>query len=140
MDDDAEEFIINISNNTVKILINYMEKFKLFDEKITLSFAMATCTNISFIKLENYTNFLKNSQLNEAIKLIYEIYDQGYSVMDILDNYFLFIKSTNLLNEYEKYKIIPYICKYITIFHNIHEDDIELALFTNNMIKILCNH
>ena len=138
IDDDAEEFIINISNNTVKILINYMEKFKLFDEKITLEFAMATCTNISFIKLEKYTNFLKNNQLNDAIKLIYEIYDQGYSVMDILDNYFLFIKSTNLLNELEKYKIIPYICKYITIFHNIHEDDIELSLFTNNMIKILC--
>jgi DNA polymerase III delta prime subunit len=140
MDDDAEEFIINISNNTVKILINYMEKFKLFDEKITLEFAMKTCTNISFIKLENYTNFLKKSNLTEAIKLIYEIYDQGYSVMDILDNYFLFIKSTTLLNEAEKYKIIPYICKYITIFHNIHEDDIELSLFTNNMIKILCDN
>jgi DNA polymerase III delta prime subunit len=140
IDDDAEEFVINISNNTVKILINYMEKFKLFDEKITLEFAMSTCTNISFVKLEKYTIFLKNSQLNEAINLIYEIYDQGYSVMDILDNYFLFIKSTNLLSELEKYKIIPYICKYITIFHNIHEDDIELALFTNNVIKILCSN
>jgi DNA polymerase III delta prime subunit len=140
IDDDAEEFVINISNNTVKILINYMEKFKLFDEKITLDFAMSTCTNISFVKLEKYTIFLKNSQLNEAINLIYEIYDQGYSVMDILDNYFLFIKSTNLLSELEKYKIIPYICKYITIFHNIHEDDIELALFTNNIIKILCSN
>jgi hypothetical protein len=116
-----------------------MEKFKLFDEKITLEFAMATCTNISFLKLENYTKFLKNSNLNESIKLIYDIYDQGYSVMDILDNYFLFIKSTNILSELEKYKIIPHICKYITVFHNIHEDDIELALFTNNMIKILCD-
>jgi hypothetical protein len=57
--------------------------------------------------------------------------------MDIIDNYFLFIKSTNLLSEEEKYKIIPYICKYITIFHNIHEDEIELALFTNNLIVCL---
>lgn len=36
IEDDAQEFIINISNNTVKILINYMEKFKLLNEKITL--------------------------------------------------------------------------------------------------------
>ena len=57
--------------------------------------------------------------------------------MDIIDNYFLFVKNTNLLNENEKYKIIPYICKYITIFHNIHEDEIELALFTNNIINEL---
>ena len=55
--------------------------------------------------------------------------------MDILDNYFLFVKITDLLTETEKYDIIPYICKYITIFYNVHEDEIELALFTNNLIS-----
>ena len=58
--------------------------------------------------------------------------------MDILDNYFVFIKSTSILNEDEKYKTIPYICKYITVFHDIHEDEIELALFTNNLCQALC--
>lgn len=57
--------------------------------------------------------------------------------MDILDNYFLFVKSTIILSETEKYDIIPFICKYITIFHNIHEDEIELSLFTNNLINII---
>jgi hypothetical protein len=47
----------------------------------------------------------------------------------------LFIKSTNMLTEEEKYKIIPLLCKYITIFHNIHEDEIELSIFTNNLIQ-----
>jgi hypothetical protein len=75
--------------------------------------------------------------LKDSIGILYEIYDKGYSVMDILDNYFLFVKTTPLLNEMEKYKIIPIICKYITIFHNIHEDEIELALFTNNLIQNL---
>ena len=56
--------------------------------------------------------------------------------MDILDNYFTFIKVTTLLSEDDKYKIIPYICKYITVFHNVHEDDIELALFTNNLVQL----
>jgi len=133
---EAENFILNVSNNTVKILINYMEKFKLIDEKITLELATKTCTNISFFTLDEYTSLLKTGNLNEAIKLIYEIYDKGYSVMDILDNYFLFIKSASSVTEDQKYKITPYICKYITIFHNIHEDEIELAVFTNDLIKV----
>ena len=56
--------------------------------------------------------------------------------MDILDNFFLFTKITSIVNEDIKYEIIPIICKYITVFHNIHEDEIELALFTNNLYSI----
>ena len=78
-----------------------------------------------------------NKQTNEAVSLMYSIYDQGYSVIDILDNYFTFIKQTHLLSEEQKYKIIPYICKYIEIFYNIHEDVIELALFTSNLVCVL---
>ena len=137
IDQDAENFIVSVSNNTVKILINYMEKFKLLNKRITLNLATQLCTNISFLTFEDYTNKILNLQLQSAIQIIYELYEKGYSVMDILDNYFLFIKITNILSEDQKYKIIPYLCKYITIFHNIHEDEIELALFTNNLIKIL---
>ena len=78
-------------------------------------------------------------ELKKAIYLISELYDKGYSVMDILDNYFIFVKSSTILNEEQKFKIIPCICKYITIFHNIHEDEIELSLFTNNIIETLSN-
>jgi len=137
IDPDAEEFIINISNKTAKILINYMEKFKLLNEHITLNLTVKLCSNISFLSFEEYTKLIKNKNLSQSIKLIYEIYDKGYSVMDILDNYFFYVKNTTILNEKEKYDVIPYICKYITVFHNIHEDEIELALFTNNLIEIL---
>jgi DNA polymerase III delta prime subunit len=137
IDDDAEQFIINVSNNTVKLLVNYMEKFKLIDQRITLPLAMQLCSNISFGTFEEYTQLIKQRNTVDAIRMIYEIYDKGYSVMDILDNYFLFIKTTTLLSEDDKYTIIPYICKYITVFHDIHEDEIELALFTNNLVSCL---
>jgi len=133
----AEDFILNVCNNTAKILINYMEKFKLLNTPITLELANSMCTNISFVIFEKYNNYLKEKNLKGAIKLLNGVYDKGYSVMDILDNYFLFIKITQNLSEEEKYKIIPVICKYITIFHNIHEDEIELSLFTNNLIQLL---
>ena len=135
---EAKEFIISISNNSVRVIINYLEKFKLLSKNITYDIAINVCTNISFNDFIKYTNLCRDkNNLVDAINLINAIYDRGYSVMDILDNYFLFLKSTNILNEMEKYLIIKLLCKYITIFYNIHEDEIELVLFTNNLIKIL---
>ena len=135
--EDAEEFILNISNNTVKVLINYMEKFLLLNQPITFELANMLCSNISFVIFEEYTKYIIQGELNKAIGLVYDLVDKGYSVMDVLDNYFMFIKSTNMLSEEQKYNIIPCICKYITIFHNVHEDEIELSLFTNNIIQLL---
>ena len=137
IDDDAEQFILNVCNNTAKILINYMEKFKLLDQHVNLELANDVCTNISFHIFQEYTQYLKDKQLTRATLLLYNLYDKGYSVMDILDNYFLFVKITNMLSEDQKYNFIPIICKYITVFHNIHEDEIELALFSNNLCKTM---
>jgi len=134
---EATDFILSISNNSIRILINYLEKFKLLECYIDINVAASICTNIAFQDFVTYTDLCKNKQdFRSAIDLIYTLFDKGYSVMDILDSYFLFIKTTTMLTEDEKYKIIPLICKYITMFYNIHEDEIELALFTNNLITL----
>ena len=142
---DVEDYIISISNNSVRVISNYLEKFKLMsintntntNTTITMDLAISSCTNISYKEFDNYTLFCKRDKdIIEAIKVIYSIFERGYSVMDILDNYFMYIKTTSLLTEDEKYKIIPQICKYITIFNTIHEDEIELTLFTSNIISI----
>jgi DNA polymerase III delta prime subunit len=133
---DAQKFILNISNVSIRILINYLEKIKILNSHIDLSIVKLLCTNISFHIFEEYTQSITEKKLKECIKILYSLYDQGYSVMDILDNYFLFIKTTNLIDETNKYKITKILCKYMTIFHNIHEDEIELSLFTNNLIEL----
>ena len=131
------EFIISVSNKSIRIIINYLEKFKLLDQEITIELANQVCTNISFFEFNQYTSICKEEKdLRKAVAFIYNLSNRGYSVMDILDNYFVYLKNTTLLTEEEKYDIIPCICKYITIFNNVHEDDIELAHFTNNLIQI----
>ena len=86
--------------------------------------------------LQNYTIYwFKEKNYKKAIEIIFKIYDKGYSVLDILDNYFSFIKITDLLNEEQKYNTIKFICRYISIFYKIHENKVELAFFTNNLIK-----
>ena len=134
IEDKAKEFIISLCNNSVRTLISYLEKFKLLNSYVTYDIAVNTCTNISFNDFHKYIYFCINNDLTKAIELLYNIYDRGYSVIDILDNLYLFIKITDIIEEEKKYIIIKCICKYITIFYNIHENEIELALLTNNLI------
>ena len=133
----AENFILNICNNSIRLLINYLEKFKLLNISIDEKKVKEICTNISFYEFENYTNaWYIEKNLQKSIKLIYSIYNKGYSVMDILDSYFSFIKITNIIEEEVKYKIIIFILKYIAVFHTLHENDVELVIFTNELLKI----
>ena len=135
--DEIQKFIISISNKSLKLVINYLEKIKLMDVPITLDLVKSICTNISFSDFQDYIHYCKNEKnLKASIAILYKLFDTGYSVIDILDTFFLFIKITDLLSEEEKYTIFPIICKYITLFHNVHEDEIELAFFTNNLIRI----
>ena len=133
----AEKFILTICNNSIRLLINYLEKFKLLDSKITLKQAKDICTNISFFEFEKYTKlWYEKSDLKKAKEIIISIYSKGYSVMDILDSYFEFIKHTSLLPEKVKFKIIKIICTYISLFHTLHENYIELIFFTNDLINL----
>ena len=112
-----------------------MEKFNLLDEKITLEKAKQICTNISFYDFEKYTKeWYSNRNINTSVKIIKSIFDKGYSVMDILDSYFQFIKITHMLDEYEKYRCIKIICAYISRFHTQHEDEIELIFLTHDLM------
>jgi len=133
---EADEFILSICNNSVRILINYLEKIKIINCYVDRELVHKLCTNISYTIFDDYTNCILNKKLTDGIKILYNLYDEGYSVMDILDNYFLYIKITNLLSENIKYKLTSLVCKYIIYFHNVHEDELELALFTNNFVNL----
>ena len=136
---DVSEFIVSVCNGSIRILINYLEKFKLLGKHIDVELASQICTNISFKELTCYTNACMSGDISGAIDIINSFVVKGYSVTDILDSYFAYLKHTDILTEDIKYRTIPYICKYITIFHNIHEDEIELIFFTNNFISLLAD-
>ena len=135
LEKNVEKYILKACNNSIRLLINFLEKFHLFGEAITEQCANEICSNINYYEFEKYTYAIMNKNLKSAISIINNLYLRGYSVIDILENYFFFIKTCGILDELLKYKIIKFICKYITVFHTIHEDKIELVLFTND----ICN-
>jgi replication factor C subunit 3/5 len=137
IDEESKIYLLLITNGSIRNLINYLEKMYILGEPITIELCKNICSNISFHEFEKYVEHLKQNELTDAIQLLYNIHDYGYSVIDILDYFFSFTKLTNVLDEETKYRIIPFLCKYITIFHNVHEDCIELALFTNNLATMI---
>jgi DNA polymerase III delta prime subunit len=139
IDNESKDYLLNMSNGSIRMLINYMEKMYILNQPIHIELCKKLCSNISFQKFERYIQQLQYKDLVSAIDILFEIHDYGYSVIDILDYFFAFVKSTPTLDEEVKYRVIPFLCKYITIFHNVHEDGIELALFTNNMMRIIAN-
>jgi len=137
MDQESQEYVLHISKNSVRNLIQYLEKIYIVGEPVTLEICKKICSHISSQKFEETIIHLRNKDLKSALDIWFKIHDYGYSVIDILDYFFAFVKSTLLLTEDEKYRMIPVICKYITIFHNMHEDVIELPLFLNNLCNVL---
>ena len=137
IDAESKEHLLLVSNLSPRIIMNHLEKIYLLNEPITIDKCKRIFSTISFQQFEEFVIKLKENDLICAIKVLYTIYDYGYSVIDILDFFFSFVKVTNLLEEDVKFKIIPFLCKYITIFNNLHEDAIELAFFTNNISKLV---
>ena len=79
---------------------------------------------------------MRDKNFYSSLTVIKTIYDDGFSVIDILDALFVYIKGCTTLSDKERYKIVPIICKYITTFYDIHEDSVELIFLTNNLMNI----
>jgi DNA polymerase III delta prime subunit len=159
---DAIDILINVSKYKVNRMINCIDKIKLFystqtttnGEIVTVNSEMVhqLCANIQYIIYKNYFLLVLDKNLKGAIDVLYDLHDKGFSVIDILDNMFeysKFIKNSEEINtdtdgvfllpitETKVYEIIKVICKYITFFYNIHEDEIELSLITNEIISTI---
>lgn len=138
LNDDAKNFLLKYNKHSIRSLMNHMEKIWILNRPINLEVCMKLC-GVDVTQYELYMKALRRKDLNGAIKIMYDIHDYGYSVIDVMESFFSFIKTTNMITEEEKYKVIKYFCEYITIFYTIHENVIELAFFTNDMYKLLHN-
>jgi DNA polymerase III gamma/tau subunit len=138
VEDDCRDYLLSRSNGSVRNVITNLEKMAIYcDGAITKTVCEKLCSTISFNQFELYIAELKTGNLRGAIRVIYDIHDYGYSVIDILEYFFEFVKTTEMLDDSVRYAIAPYICDYISVFHNIHENGVELAFFTRNILRIL---
>lgn len=130
---------ITTENEKIGQMISKMEKIYIYQENQPINFTEIEqmTSNIKKEDMDNYIQYVKEKDLRNSIQMIQQMELKGYSVIDILDHLYNYIKDTTYLTETQKYNIIPLICKYITIFNKIHEDHIELAIFTNELIATI---
>lgn len=138
LDEASKQYLVEKSNDSVRNIMNNLEKLKIYSNADTILSKPTTkqlCSNISYGQFEEFIQYIKQNQLQDAIRTIYDVYDYGYSVIDILEYMFVFIKQTHLLTDDEKYRAIPHLCEFIVIFHNFHENPIELAILSGKLVK-----
>jgi DNA polymerase III delta prime subunit len=133
--DEAKSFLIKISQHSPRVMLNYLEAFKMLHAPIDIKVAYELCTCINYQIFHNYIHDLKNNNLNQAIQSLYNLTDMGFSVMDIYDSFFNYLKTDCDEPDDFLYVILNILCKYIYVFHEIHENEVELVLFTNNVYK-----
>jgi DNA polymerase III delta subunit len=137
IDRECREYLLERSNDNICNVINNLEKLAIYGRNgviLSRDVCEKLCSTISFNQFELYLKAIINGDLKEAIRIVYYLHDYGYSVIDILEYFFEFVKITELINEEHKYVIVPHICESISVFHNTYENAIELAIFTNKML------
>ena len=135
--DEVKNEVVKLSNYSFRNLLCNLEKIKLANITIDDTNIYKVCSNINFNHYKEYTKNVLNNKMQDACKIIKSICDEGYSIIDIFYFYFIFLKQNEDVNEMQKLIIIKNLCKYIGLINNNYEDDIELVIFTNNIIKAL---
>lgn len=157
LEPDAIDSLITVSKHKINRLINCIDKIKLFTNTVggtdgvvvNKEIVYQLCANIQYSIYKKYFTLVLERNLKESIDILYDLHDKGFSAIDILDNMFEYTKiisshETTMpefvlpITELKIYEIVKVICKYITFFYNIHEDEIELALITNEIMSIIC--
>ena len=134
VDADAVSIVVSRSYRSMRILLNNLEKIRLLGRGLTREVVDACCSNIDARILDAFSDAIETNREYDAIDVVLSVQRDGFSVMDMLDAYFTYVKQCEL-TDVRKYAIIRVLTKYIAIFNQIHEHAIELIFCVHD----LCN-
>lgn len=137
---DAKDYIINHCNGKIKVLFMFLQKIYYLNQKITVKLIENNFTMLSHDEFKYYFEICKKKNFQAAFNSINKFLSKGYSICDIFDEMFGFVKiqeNTAIFDEKSKYEIIKLISKYILILNTVHEENIELYFFTNKLVNLL---
>ena len=89
------------------------------------------------VSKSTYFELLRENNVWDAYNHLLQVLENGYSVIDVLNELYFFVKTTDILSEKEKYSCFKIISDYIVTFITIHEEELELLVFTKDLTSIL---
>jgi DNA polymerase III delta prime subunit len=129
----AIPYIMSLSNYNVGTVLNYLEKYKILDIPITKAYIEQTHTDIHTQVFQTFLQHLLEHQKEQAQQCMIQMYSDGYSITDILDAFYVFLKSDESPFRYELIKLI---CKYIVLLNTVHDHHIELLFFVEDCLSV----
>ena len=133
---ELKDNIIKFSNNSVKLLINNIEKYRLIYDKIDYSIDYIN-NNILVKDLRDFYKHCIDKDRDSAYNKLISIYEDGYSTIDIIEYMYTNLKFNNDFKNDIKYKIIQILSKYLVTINNTNEDELIIYYITNDIIDII---
>lgn len=130
------DHLYKISNYNINIIINNLQKLILLNKHINNELINDVCTNINHNVFEKYLNTIFENNILGATEIVNRLYENGFSVNDILESFYDFIKITSIIRNDNKFIFFKIIGQYITNFYTVHDEKIDLFLFTQELQNI----
>ena len=153
--EEALGFVLGRSGYSIRPIINFLEKLSIMDmddddvggrRSVDLEHCKQLYVNLHVNDFDDFLHCLKvTKDLKRAIRILEKITDQGYSVIDIYEFFFTYLKQSEHattagpglgLGEPEIYEIIKCLCHFIKQFHCINENAIGLVFFSKKVFDI----
>lgn len=134
------EYLLKINENNILSLLNSLNKCKLLqteDMYIDIDILRKCCTLINETDFYKYIELCKNKKITESYQLLLTFVNNGYSVMDILNEFYNYVKISESIYEEQKYKLFKIISNFIINFITIHEEELELLIFSHDISNVL---
>lgn len=138
VDEKIKDTLLTLTDNNLQSMFFMLQKCYLFqmENQLTERIVKDSCTMINNDTFKQYIDLIKSGDYQKGYKYLLHIINNGHSVIDILNEIYLFVKITESLNEEEKYKFFKIISNYIVTFITIHEEELELLIFSQELTEI----
>jgi hypothetical protein len=127
--------LLKYKNITIYFIYNVFHKLKLLKINYVKDI-VPYITLIDYTQFDNYFHLLNEKKIKNGIGVLFELYDKGYSLIDIYHFLYEYIKVSNHPN---KYIIIETLCLYIQYIYDGFDNKIMLMFFTNDVTNININ-
>ena len=130
---EARQYVLDASGPSARALLQHLGKLQLHGGEADLGLAQECCSSVHPRQLDAFTAACAREDGGyAAARKLYELFDTGRSVMDLLDAYFAHIKTSDI-DDTERYPVIRLIGAAIKSFYDDQDDEIVLAVFARQM-------
>jgi DNA polymerase III delta prime subunit len=123
------EPLINHTNISPYYIYNIFNKIKLMNEvDIDINKYILT---INYNIFDKYIQLISIRDVKAATNVLFELFESGYSLLDI---YYFFYEYIKISINANKYNLIEYLCQYIQYIYDGFDNKLMLLFFTNDII------